>query len=894
MATVAEEPRNFKQENARWKSSGANRTASDTLAAALYYNDHGCFVVPCCTMTTEGKCTFPHPHATEKSMGKVPILGEGWQHARLTREEIIQRWTEYPTANVGVLLEPSGLLVADLDSQEAEEEASRKGLPPGPQVRTGRGVQHYFRNPKGIVGLAIKRGESSAIDLLSRGIAVGFGSIHRTGKRYEQLVSWEEWELEEPPLWAEQLLLDSLKNHSVAADIADDLPPVDLEALQLPRWLSSLIMHGQPPRPADPYPSRSEAVWAVVTALVEAGHDNNTIASTLLDPRYKISAKPREQGPRWLAGEIGRARAKTHTKTGNGQDPGTSNGSVPPEPDWSDEDTNAHYTKGERPVEDDPPEPDWSDHTEGKRPETQPQRPFPEIQINNRPLRKVTADALAAVAQQNDPPITFVRDAGLVRVQRNERGQAGIAPLNEHGVRGLLTRSAEYLKKTYSEKNGWTATHVAPPLDVVRDLMALGTWPEFSPLEAVTETPILRYDGSLVDNIGYDASTRLYYDPAPGLVVPPVPAHPIPADIADARAFLEIELLGDFPFCGDADRANTTGMFVTPIIRQTFCDVAPLGIIDKPQGGTGASLVADILGVTHVGDQRGMMGAPVDEEEWRKQISTVLSTGTTLIVVDNVEHALGAPALERALTSATWKDRALGSNKEIRLPQRATWVATGNNIRLRRSMQRRCYWIRMDAKMARPWQRKQFKHPELVTWAQANRGKILHALLTLVRAWVVAGKPEAKVPTIGGFDSWTHTVGGILAYAGIKGFLGNLEEMYQMADEESEEWEAFLRRWHEIFADAAQPVSVVVKYLKDEVGVAGTLSDVLPDDLSSIPERNGDGKPISLEKRLGKALSKKLGVRYGDDGIHLEKTGEGKKAKLWCVKLSDLASNQGV
>ena len=166
---VAEKTTSSKQE-ARGETHGTYHTNSDTtphsgsLIAALYYHAHGCFVVPCCTMTERGKCTFPHPHTSEQSIGKRPILGEDWQHARLTREEIIDQWTKYPIANVGVLLEPSGLVVIDLDSDDATEEASRKGLRPGSQVKTASGVPHYYKNPKGIIGLTTRKGDSGKID----------------------------------------------------------------------------------------------------------------------------------------------------------------------------------------------------------------------------------------------------------------------------------------------------------------------------------------------------------------------------------------------------------------------------------------------------------------------------------------------------------------------------------------------------------------------------------------------------------------------------------------------------------------------------------------------------------------------------------------------------------
>ena len=70
-----------------------------------------------------------------------------------------------------------------------------------------------------------------------------------------------------------------------------------------------------------PYPSRSEAIFAVIHALLRAGYEDATIAAVLLDARYAISQKPLEQkNPRspdyrdmtvgWVAKEIGRARAK--------------------------------------------------------------------------------------------------------------------------------------------------------------------------------------------------------------------------------------------------------------------------------------------------------------------------------------------------------------------------------------------------------------------------------------------------------------------------------------------------------------------------------------------------------------------------------------------------------
>jgi hypothetical protein len=60
------------------------------------------------------------------------------------------------------------------------------------------------------------------------------------------------------------------------------------------------------------YPSPSEARFAVLQALIVAGCSDKVIAAVMLDNRFGISAKPRQEGLTWVAGEIGRARAKSN------------------------------------------------------------------------------------------------------------------------------------------------------------------------------------------------------------------------------------------------------------------------------------------------------------------------------------------------------------------------------------------------------------------------------------------------------------------------------------------------------------------------------------------------------------------------------------------------------
>jgi hypothetical protein len=99
------------------------------------------------------------------------------------------------------------------------------------------------------------------------------------------------------------------------AQSVDDLGPVtpltpaadmDVDTLAVPGWIRQVIVDGGASR----YPSRSEAVFSVVVSMIRAGYDDARIAGVLLDARFGIADKPRQQGARWLAHEIARARRK--------------------------------------------------------------------------------------------------------------------------------------------------------------------------------------------------------------------------------------------------------------------------------------------------------------------------------------------------------------------------------------------------------------------------------------------------------------------------------------------------------------------------------------------------------------------------------------------------------
>jgi hypothetical protein len=239
-----------------------------------------------------------------------------------------------------------------------------------------------------------------------------------------------------------------------------------------------------------------------------------------------------------------------------------------------------------------------------------------------------------------------------------------------------------------------------------------------------------------------------------------------------------------------------------------------------------------------------------DEEEWRKQITSLLIADRQIVIIDNIERTLRSSQLSAALTTSEWSDRLLGKSEALHLHSRAIWIATGNNIRLGGDIARMAYWIRLDSNLPRPWLRdsRNFKR-ELPSWAATHRHEIVGALLTMALAWFRNGKPEWGGRPLGSYEAWSRTVGGILEYCGMTGFLSNLENLYEQTDDEPAQWAVFLGAIFDSFGEN-NPFST--KSLTDRIagGNAQSLKSALPDSL-------GDSSDRGFPARLGRAMKKR-------------------------------------
>ncbi len=530
-------------------------------------------------------------------------------------------------------------------------------------------------------------------------------------------------------------------------------------------------------------------------------------------------------------------------------------------------------------------------------PASRENQPRVRIQANDRQLPEITAEAVAALRAWNDPPSMFIRAGALVRIDADEHGHPVIRPVLDHGVRWALGEAADFTDAVAAGRET-ILRPTNPPMPVARNILSsahLCSW--FPPLLGIIESPAICLDGRLVTEPGYDRETGLYHSPGPGLVLPPIPDDPTPDQVAGAAALVS-DTVADSPFVVEKDgikasRANAIAALMTPIVRPMIAGRVPLMLFDKPQMGTGASLLAEVIVTIATGSSAAMTQAPTIREEWGKLLLSELSAGRVGIVFDNVTGTLSAPELSTAITQRVYNGRVLGRTQTLKVENQPCWIATGINLALGGDLPRRCVWIRMDPKDARPWlrDRSTFRHPDLLAWAGSERGRIIAAVLTIARAWIRDGRrvPEGT-PRLAVFEDWCEILGGMLSVMKVDGFLKNLDQQYEEAELEAPQWGAFLERWHERFGEKPLTVAELIAELEKNAStpyVDQTMRGCAPDEvLEAIAIRGGGNQ------KLGQLLRYRKETRY-PSGFMLARAGTRDHAARWAALRAASARRPG-
>jgi len=495
----------------------------------------------------------------------------------------------------------------------------------------------------------------------------------------------------------------------------------------------------------------------------------------------------------------------------------------------------------------------------GQNGEERPQK-RPEISVTDRPLQELIQDGYEALIASNDPPVYFRRGMVLVRLTHDDGGRPLLRAVDQTTVRLRLAQIADWTRETKDETK---TTH--PPSVIASTLVSIADdLTEIPLVDQIVTAPVFGPDGALILDAGYTPAARLIYEPTPGFEVPHVSPDPTQVELAQARRLIVDDLLGDFPFVGEPERAHAVAMVLQPFVRPMIAGATPLFLLEAPTPGTGKGLLSDVTMLPALGSTLPAMAEGRDDDEWRKRITSSLLAGRPTIRIDNVTRPIDSGALAMALTEPVWQDRILGASRDVLIPIRCTWIMTGNNPALTTEIARRSVRIRLDPKVERPWLTNdhqgrsiEYRHEDLRLWALEHRDELVWAALTLVSAWLANGQPGSEVK-LGSYEVWSDVIGGILKTAGIPGFLGNLEDFYDKSDAERDALAVFLADWWEEFGSkvvtAADLLRIGNRYL----------------DL-------GGGTHAELRKRLGLRLAGLRDTVLGDFRVESAGKDRGKR-----------------
>jgi hypothetical protein len=381
---------------------------------------------------------------------------------------------------------------------------------------------------------------------------------------------------------------------------------------------------------------------------------------------------------------------------------------------------------------------------------------------------RVVAETIAALTV--DPDL-YQRGGILVRVIRDRQptdgilrceGSATIQAMPAANLRERMTRVATFTK--LNRKGEEVAAH--PAAWLVSAVEARAEWDSIRHLMGVSDAPILRPDGSIWQTPGYDDRTGVLFEPATGASFPPVHDE-VNVDDADAALTTLLEVVFDFPFESEEHKAAWLAALLTPLARFAFTGPSPLFLIDANIRGAGKGLLAQTIGRIALGREMPVSSYAHDSDEMRKKLTAIAIAGDRLILFDNLEGMFGNDSLDRALTSTRWKDRILGKSEEVELPLIPAWYATGNNVQVAADTMRRVIHVRLDCMSECPEERSGFKHENLLTWIDANRGPLLAAALTILSAFLKRGHKSKDLKPFGSFEGWSSVVRESVVWVGL-------------------------------------------------------------------------------------------------------------------------------
>lgn len=336
-------------------------------------------------------------------------------------------------------------------------------------------------------------------------------------------------------------------------------------------------------------------------------------------------------------------------------------------------------------------------------------------------------------------------------------------------ARALAAEECTFGREKTAKDGSPTMVPCLPPDWLGSAIVTRPNFTEIPVFAGLSQAPTLRRDGGLIRDVGYDCSTGIYLAEHVPVTVPELPT------IEDARHAVAhlLDLVSDFDFVNAAGKSVWLQGVLSLVCRHTFSGPAPMTIIDASKKGSGKTTLADLASIIAMGTKAPRMFFTDDDTEMDKRITSLGIAGEQFVLIDNIVGKFASPPLDAALTSESYKGRVLGKIEMTpAVPMKIVWFATGNGIVIGADMARRALLARLEPTTDHPEDRtgprpgQPWKYPRLTQHVQQYREAYLSSALTVVRAYVLAGRPNMHLTPMGSFEDWSDTIRAAIVWSG--------------------------------------------------------------------------------------------------------------------------------
>ena len=301
-------------------------------------------------------------------------------------------------------------------------------------------------------------------------------------------------------------------------------------------------------------------------------------------------------------------------------------------------------------------------------------------------------------------------------------------------------------------------------------------------LNGLVFTPIVTPSGRLVLTSEFEPETGLFVDLDDDVADLDIPENPTDEDVAWAKERLE-DLFCDFPLKTPQDLSRVMALIMSMVFRPSV-SISPAFLFSGSGPAVGKGMMASAVSTLVTGAPVPVTKCPSKDDEFEKVLTAMLIQGKTLVMFDEPGGVIDSKALAAAITEKTHSGRVLGESRTVSVPNVMQMIFAGNNVAVSRDLARRFVYIDLVVQSDFAEARSGFKYPQLNAYIKEHRRELMTAVLTLVQAWIAAGRPLPRdgMPT-GGFEQWYKCVGGVLTHVGYGDFMDGVAEQRRVRND---------------------------------------------------------------------------------------------------------------